>query len=60
MHNLQHAAEQERSLIRKLVEIKKEQQLTLCESTNLGSLLVLALYFSDKLTFLLNSNITDP
>jgi hypothetical protein len=27
---------------------------------NLGSLLVLALYFSDKMRFLLSNNITDP
>lgn len=38
--------ERERGLIRKLVEIKKSSKLGPAEAVNLGSLLVLALYFS--------------
>ena len=59
MNNLKHAVEQEKSLIRKLVDMKKEGGLSITESTNLGSLLVLALYFSDKISFILNNNIID-
>lgn len=40
--------------------MKKNTKLTTAESTNLGSLLVLALYFSEKVAFLRSSNITDP
>jgi hypothetical protein len=59
MNDFKKIEEKERNFIRKLVDIKKNSHLTIAESVNLGSLLVLSLYFSEKVSFLRANNITD-
>lgn len=59
MVNLDKFEQKERNFIRKLVDIKKSNKLTIEQSINLGSLLVLALYFSEKMQYIKANNITD-
>lgn len=46
--------------MKKLVDLKKARPLSEHEAVNLGSLLVLALYFGDKISHFINNDINDP
>lgn len=60
MTDFKKLMEKERNMIKKLVDKKKNEKLTVLEAVNLGSMLVLALYYSEKLNDLIQNNVTDP
>jgi hypothetical protein len=60
MSDFKKLVEKERNMIKKLVDKKKNEKLTVLEAVNLGSMLVLALYYSEKLNDLIQNNVTDP